>query len=317
MAARTYDRAVSLPRTFQPGPEPDESEPDESEPDESEPDDPESESRYDLMAEGYARHWGPVIRPAAERVLDVIAPAVELALAAHPDARLLDVGTGTGTLAIAALERWPRLHVTGIDPSSGMLDIARRSAEVRLALHERNRYETAVAYADELPFEAGAFDLAVSSFVLQLVPSRAAALREIRRVLAPGGTLAWAAWQRADRPYEPDRIANEVLDDAGFDPPDADAPSGDVASAEAAALTMRRAGFRDVHAHAEELAHPWDAAGYLGFLTEFDEESLFAELEPAERADIERTIRRRLDRLTRDQMTLRLPVIYAAGRAAR
>jgi len=316
VVARTYDRAVSLPRTIQPGPEPDESEPDESEPDESEP-----ESRYDLLAEGYARHWGPVIRPAAERVLDMITPAVEAALEAalvtHADARLLDVGTGTGTLAFAALERWPGLHVTGIDPSSGMLEVARRSAEVRLPPHERGRYETAVAYADELPFEAGAFDLAVSSFVLQLVPSRAAALREIRRVLAPGGTLAWAAWQRGDRPYEPDRIANEVLDDAGFDPPDPGGPSADVASPEAAALTMRRAGFRDVRAHAEELAHPWDSTGYLGFLTEFDEESLFAELEPDERAEIERTIRRRLDRLTRDQMTLRLPVIYAAGRAAR
>jgi SAM-dependent methyltransferase len=276
---------------------------------------PEPASGYDLMAEGYARHWGPVIRPAAERVLEVIASAVDAAFAAKREPRLLDVGTGTGTLAIAALERWPDLHVTGIDPSSGMLDVARAAAEERLAPRERGRYETEVAYADELSFEAGAFDLAVSSFVLQLVPSRAAALREVRRVLAPGGTLAWVAWQRSDQPYEPDRVANEVLDEAGFDPPDTGAPSGDVASAEAAAGAMRRAGFRDVHAHAEELAHAWDAAGYLGFLTEFDEESLFAELDPGERADIERRIRRRLDRLTPEQMTLRLPVVYAAGRA--
>lgn len=279
--------------------------------------DTEPKTGYDQIAEGYARHWGPVIRPGAERVLDLITPAVEAALAAHQEPRLLDVGTGTGTLAIAALERWPALHVTGIDPSAGMLELARQAAGERLPQQQRDRYRTVVAYADDLPFEPASFDLAVSSFVLQLVPSRGAALREARRVLAPGGTLAWVAWQRSDQPYEPDRIANEVLDDAGFDPPESDGPSGDVASAAAAAGTMRRAGFRDVHARAEELAHPWDAAGYLAFFTEFDEESLFADLEPRERTDIERRIRRRLDRLTREELTLRLPVIYAAGRVGR
>jgi SAM-dependent methyltransferase len=272
------------------------------------------ESGYDGIAAGYARHWGPVIRPAAEQVLDLLAPAMMAALAAGSEPRLLDVGTGTGTLAIAAIERWPALRVTGIDPSAGMLEIAREASDQRLS-QQAGRYMTEVAYADELPFGAASFDLAVSSFVLQLVPSRAAALREIRRVLAPGGTFAWVAWQRSQQPYEPDRITNEVLDEAGFDPPESDGPSADIASAEAAALAMRRAGFRDVRAHPEELAHPWDAAGYLAFLTEFDEQSLFAELEPDERADIEHEIRRRLDRLTPEQLTLRLPVIYAAGRS--
>jgi SAM-dependent methyltransferase len=299
----------------EPSTEPDRRRGGEAEPDPGPEPDAAPESGYDRIAAGYARHWGPVIRPAAEQVLDVIAPAVEAALAAVPEPRLLDVGSGTGTLAIAALERWPALRVTGIDPSAGMLGIAGEAAGERL-VQQRDRYLSEVAYADELPFGAASFDLAVSSFVLQLVPSRAAALREIRRVLAPGGTLAWVAWQRSQQPYEPDRIANEVLDEAGFDPPESDGPSGDVASAEAAALAMRRAGFRDVRAHPEELAHPWDAAGYLAFLTEFDEQSLFAELEPDERADIEREIRRRLDRLTPEQLTLRLPVIYAAGRAA-
>ena len=135
------------------------------------------ESGYDRIADGYARHWGPVIRPAAEQVLDVIAPAVAAALAAGPEPRMLDVGTGTGTLAIAALERWPALRVTGVDPSGGMLELARVAAGERISQHGA-RYRTEIAYADELPFGAASFDLAVSSFVLQLVPSRAAALRE-------------------------------------------------------------------------------------------------------------------------------------------
>ena len=78
---------------------------------------------------------------------------------------------------------------------------------------------------------------------------------------------------------------------------------------------MRRAGFRAVRAHVAELAHRWDPAGYLAFFTQFDEESLFADLEPGERMDIERRIRRRLERLTPEQLTLRMPVIYVTGRA--
>src|SRR5262245_4157464 len=131
---------------------------------------PQAESRYDLLAEGYARFWGPVIRPGAERVLDLAAPAIEAALARTPEPKLLDVGSGTGTLAIAALERWPALRVTGIDPAGGMLAVAREDARRRLG-GRAARYATEVAYADELPFDDATFDLAVSSFVLQLVPS--------------------------------------------------------------------------------------------------------------------------------------------------
>ena len=270
---------------------------------------------YDDIAAAYARHWGPVIRPAAERVLDGLAPAVQRVLEGSDPARLLDVGTGTGTLAIAALERWPALEVTGVDPSAGMLELARQAAE-RLPQGQRARYRTEAGWADELPFGDRAFDLAVSSFVLQLVPNRGAVLREVHRVLRPAGVFAWVAWQRGDRPYEPDRIANEVLDEAGFDPPEEGRRNGDVASAEAAALAMRRAGFRDVRAHTDELIHAWDPAGYVAFFTEFDEESLFAELDPRERRQITAKIRRRLERLTPEQLTLRLPVVHALGRAA-
>jgi SAM-dependent methyltransferase len=280
------------------------------------PEEPEARSRYDLMAEGYARWWGPVIRPGAVKVLEALAPEVEAVLDDGREPRLLDVGSGTGALAVAALERWPALRVTGIDPSGGMLEVAHRAAHESLPAGRAERFETVVAYADELPFDSGSFDVAVSSFVLQLVPNRAAALRETQRVLRPGGSFAWVAWQRSERPYPPDRIANEVLDDFGFEPPEADSWCGDVASPEAAALAMRRAGFRDVRAWVGEVAHPWDAPGYLDFLTQFDEESLFAELDPAERSDIERTILERLGRLTPEELTLRLPTVYAMGRAA-
>jgi ubiquinone/menaquinone biosynthesis C-methylase UbiE len=274
-------------------------------------DQPASRSRYDDVAAGYARFWAPVLREAAERVLDQLAPQLD----GERGATLLDVGTGTGTLAIAALERWPGITVTGVDPSGGMLEAAAASAAERLPAAAARRFRRRVAPADRMPFDDGAFDAAMSSFVLQLVPSRAAALREIRRVLRPGGVVAWVSWQRTNRAFEPDRLANEVLDDFGFDPPEPDARSGDIASPTSAAATMRRAGFREVKAWAGECTYAWDAKGYLAFLTEFDEQSLFDDLEDKERAEIEGAILERLEGLAPDELTLRLPIVYVLGSA--
>src|SRR6185503_20387927 len=107
----------------------------------------------------------------------------------------------------------------------------------------------------------------------------------------------------------------EVLDEFGFDPPEPDTRPGDIASPASAAESMRRAGFRDVSASLGECAYAWDAKGYLAFLTEFDEQSLFDDLERDERAEIEATILARLKELPADELTLRLPVVYALGAA--
>ena len=269
------------------------------------------ETRYDLMAEGYARFWAPVIRPAAVQVLELVAPVLD----ARDEAHVLDVGSGTGSLAIATLQRWPRHHVTGIDPSGGMLEVARSTADDQLSQRVARRFRAEVASADRLPFEDGAFDIAVSSFVLQLVDDRPAALREIRRILRPGAPFGWVAWERTERAYEPDRIANEILDEAGFDPPEPDSRPGDLESAEATTEEMERAGYADIVVRGGELAHEWDAQGYVDFFTEFDEASLFDDLEPDEREGLKRKLRDRLNPLTRSEMTLRLPVIYALGRS--
>lgn len=274
---------------------------------------------YDDLAEGYSRYWGSTIRPEALRALDLAAPAVEPALrlagrSGGHEPTMLDVGSGTGSLAIEALRRWPHLRLIGIDPSGGMLEVALRDAAAQLPASTAARLRVEVAPADALPFDDGSIDVAVSSFVLQLVPSRAAALREVRRVLRPGATFAWVSWLRTDRAYEPDRVANEVLDDAGFDPPEPDSRPGDLASAAAAALGMRRAGFKEVRATTGGLEHPWTPEGYLEFYTRFDEQSLFDDLERKERAEIEARILRGLRRLTPDQLTLRLPTVRVAGR---
>ena len=81
--------------------------------------------------------------------------------------RVLDIGTGTGPLVRAAGRRVaPTGHVTGVDPSTGMLDVARRLADERLAPDVAARYETlqgwdkptrGIRSYDELPREARAY----------------------------------------------------------------------------------------------------------------------------------------------------------------
>jgi len=263
--------------------------------------------RYDTLAEGYARHWGPVIRPAALALLDRIGSGLEAGT------RVLDVGTGTGALAIEVLGRWPSTGVVGVDPSAAMLGIASAVAREALEPATAARFTTVSAFADELPFEDDGFDVVISSFVLQLVPSRTAALAEIRRVLRPGGRLAWVTWLVGGQAFRADEVVDEVLDEFGFDPPDRDARSGDLASVAAAAAATRKAGFRDVHAEADALRHTWTPEAYAAFITEFDEESTFAELASEERDRAERRLLERLRPLSAADLTMELPIVYVSG----
>jgi len=99
-------------------------------------------------------------------------------------ARVLDLACGTGDLALAILARHPDARVTGVDPSHAMLDIAGDKATrrgVALALE--------VGIAEELPFDDAAFDGVSIAFGLRNVPDRERALREMARVVRPGGRV--------------------------------------------------------------------------------------------------------------------------------
>ena len=65
------------------------------------------------------------------------------------------------------------------------------------------------------------------------------------------------------------------------------------------------------------LEHRFSVEGYIAFLVEFDEETLFAELEPDLRERLIATFRERLTALSADQMTMRFPIVFASGRRSR
>jgi demethylmenaquinone methyltransferase/2-methoxy-6-polyprenyl-1,4-benzoquinol methylase len=99
--------------------------------------------------------------------------------------RARDVGTGTGDFALALLARSPdSATVTGVDISAGMLEVAeRRAAKAGLG----PRYERLIASVESLPFADGVFDVAIAGFVIRNVGDIPKGLREMRRVLRPGG----------------------------------------------------------------------------------------------------------------------------------
>ena len=265
------------------------------------------EARYDRIAEGYAQWWSPVHRPATLALLDEIEPAV-----AAGATRILDVGCGTGALAAAAVRRWPDVRVAGVDASAGMLAVAARELGT-LDASIRDRVSLAQATADRLPFDDGAFDIVVTAFVLQLVPSRYRALREARRVLGHDGALAHATWL-AGGSFPADDAYADALVAAGLEPRDGGGAHDEPGSPAAAAAQLRRAGFSGVTARPDEVDHRFTPEGFLAFLACFDDEELFATLEPAAREALEADLLERLRALPAEGLRMRLPIAVVTGR---
>ncbi len=101
--------------------------------------------------------------------------------------RVLDVGCRTGYASREALRKGGQ--VVGVDANAAMLTVASRiSPEIEFKLSE----------PEALPFEAGTFDAVMCQFGLAYCKDRVASLREMKRVLKDGGSLAVAAWDQLE-----------------------------------------------------------------------------------------------------------------------
>ena len=102
----------------------------------------------------------------------------------RPHDRVLDLGCGTGTMAILIRQRRPESTVVGVDGDPKVLKVARaKAAKAALSI----QFDEALA--DRLPYADGSFDRVLSSLVLHHLTrdEKLGALREVRRVLKPGG----------------------------------------------------------------------------------------------------------------------------------
>lgn len=113
-------------------------------------------------------------------------------LAFRSGERILDLGTGTGEIAIAIKQRGRDVEVIGIDPDPKALDRAKQKAgRAGVAI----RFEQ--GFGDQLPYADQSFDRVLSSFVFHHLPDdqKDSTLREIRRVLKPGGEFRMADFE--------------------------------------------------------------------------------------------------------------------------
>lgn len=125
------------------------------------------------------RRFSPVIQ-------HVIARA-----ALAPGQQVLDLGTGTGSVAVEAAPAVnPGGHVLGIDISAEMLTLARR----RAASSGVDNVSFQEGRAEAIPAREATYDVVLASLILMYAIDRAAAARELARVLRPAGRLVASVW---------------------------------------------------------------------------------------------------------------------------
>src|SRR5262249_473028 len=101
--------------------------------------------------------------------------------------RVLDVAAGNGNATLAAARPFP--HVPSPDSGPALLERGRERAAA-----ERLSVTFQVADAEALPFADASFDVALSTFGIMFTPDQETAVREITRVVRPGGRIGFANW---------------------------------------------------------------------------------------------------------------------------
>jgi ubiquinone/menaquinone biosynthesis C-methylase UbiE len=138
---------------------------------------------WDLAASGYEPLWQAQLAPAQAELL------VRASLA--PGDWVLDVACGTGLVSFAAARAVGlRGHVLGVDLSGRMVE----AAQQRAAAHTQTNTRFERMDAERLELPDASFDVVLCALGLMYLPDPAQALREMRRVLRPGGRLVLAVW---------------------------------------------------------------------------------------------------------------------------
>lgn len=146
---------------------------------------------WEAAASGWAR-WRELTRrfgaPLAQRMIEAVAP--------QPGEAVLDIAAGLGDTGLLAAEQvLPDGHVTIGDQAEGMVAAARqRVQELQL-----DHVEVAQLNAEWLDLPTAGFDVVLCRWGVMLMADPSAALRELRRVLRPGGRIAIAVWDSAAR----------------------------------------------------------------------------------------------------------------------
>jgi len=143
----------------------------------------------------YEQMMGVWSRLAGEIFLDWLKPPLGL--------RWIDIGCGNGAFTELLFDRCDPTEVQGIDPAEGQLAFARSRPALRMA-------EFRLGDAMMLPFHAARFDAAIMALVIVFVPDPAQGIREMVRVVGPGGIVATYVWDMAGDGFPLDPIVGEM-----------------------------------------------------------------------------------------------------------
>lgn len=254
---------------------------------------------YSRRAEAYARHWAPVINPMAQPLLS------EMNIAGAR--RILDVGTGPGTLWPIIRAAAPGAELFGVDGSEGML----RAGAALL------RGRVAVMDAQWLGIRPAGFDAALLLFVLFHVLDPDIALREVHNALRPGGAMGLVVW--GEDPGLPGRdIWSEELDRVGAAPDPRD-PSvmrqSWMDTPEKLTDLIERNRFARERVWSRRCSHAWTVEELISTQTQCGLPSRRLErLEADTRRECIGRVRARVQRFTPADLEYRVEVIYAIGR---
>lgn len=138
------------------------------------------------MKDKQRRMWAS-FAPTATFTTPVAAHLVRFAQIVAGEA-VLDVGTGTGVVAVTAARAGAK--VTGLDLTPALLEEARENARIAL----QGDIVWTEGDAENLPYPDASFDVVVSQFGHMFAPRPEVAVAEMRRVLRPGGRIAFATW---------------------------------------------------------------------------------------------------------------------------
>ena len=204
-------------------------------------------SQYRLVAsEKWKAKSAAMGQPVTDALVEYASPAAGM--------RVLDVASGTGEPAITLARRVSNTgHVTALDLSSELLEIANQRAQAR----GLTNFTTRQADAHSLPFPDNSFDLATSRFGVMFFRDPAIAFRELLRVLRPGSRACFLAWGPFEQPYWQSMMGVVHRHIGGYllDP---ETPSP-FRYAEPGSLSsvLATAGFRDISEHTTTLPWTW------------------------------------------------------------
>lgn len=251
-------------------------------------------ARYDTEADVYQELWAPVLASPGRALLD--------ALPVAGARRVLDLGTGVGTLLPAVRAAVPGAQVVGVDRSAGMLR------------HAPPSFPRVVMDAAALGFRPASFDVIVMAFMLFHLASPLRGLEQAARVLRPGGALGVVTWGRSARCAALE-VWTEALDDAGADADPCPANHDLLDRADTLRQSLGAVGLQQARAWSRTFEYSHDPQDFVRLVTTGGASGRRLDtLPPRARASFLARARDLVSGLDRDAFVARREVVFATAR---